>query len=176
MRKKRLLALLAVATAFGVVIVLLAFLRHSLERERAFRQGRIFPPTTVHVLGEEDEKRTLPSGRKTLLVFFRSDCPQCEREVARLERVCGQIPEERLECVALSFSPEPQTYAWWRAQMFRRVKIAVSRDPNFAERHRDWLMAVPLVFFITERGVIHERHAGERSLEYTLARVREFVR
>jgi peroxiredoxin len=176
MRRKRLLALLAVAMAFGGVIALLAFLRHSLERERALGRGQTFPPMTVHVLGEGGEKHTLPSGRKTVLIFFRSDCPQCEREVARLERVCEQIPEERLECVALSFSPEPQTYAWWRAQTFRRVKIAVSRDPNVAERYRDWLMAVPLVFFITERGVIHERHAGERSLEYTLARVREFVR
>jgi len=110
-----------------------------------------------------------------LLVLFRPDCPQCESELARLERVCAEVPAEKLDCMALSLSSEEQTYAWSRTQTFRRLTIAVSVDSAFAEQHRDWLVAVPLVFLITEQGMIHDRRAGERSQEYTLARVREFV-
>ncbi|GBC78301.1 hypothetical protein HRbin08_01788 [bacterium HR08] len=176
MRRERLLALLALGVVFGLSVALLLSLRRSLERERALGRGQVFPATVVRVLGDRFEERRVPSGRKMLLVLFRPDCPQCERELARLEQACAQLPEEQLECMALSFDPEPHTYAWQQGRAFRRLKIAVSADPTFAERHGDWLLAVPLVFFITEQGVIHERYAGERSPEYTLARVREFVR
>ncbi|MCS6817593.1 MAG: redoxin domain-containing protein [Blastocatellia bacterium] len=176
MSGRRLLALFIIGTALGLLIAFLVLLRHSLERERALGPGRTFPSITVRALNRSFELQRVPSGRKTLLVLFRPDCPQCENELGRLERVCVEIPVEKLDCVALSFGSEEQTYAWQRTRAFRRMMIAVSADPAFAERHRDWLMAVPLVFLITERGVIHDRRAGERSQEYTLARVREFVR
>ena len=176
MRGRRLLALLTLGAVFGLLVALLLSLRHSLERERALGRGQIFPTTVARVLSDGFERRPVPSGRKMLLVLFRPDCPQCERELVRVEQVCAQLPQERLECMALSVGPEHHTYAWQQARAFRRLKIAVSADPTFAERYGDWLLAVPLVFFITEQGVIHERYAGERSPEYTLARVREFVR
>ncbi len=176
MRWKRLLAALAIASAFGLVVSLLLALRHSLERERALERGRVFPRLRVRILNDGAEEMSVPSGRKMLLVLFRPDCWHCESELARLDRVCERIPAERLHCIALSFAPEPQTYAWGRAQGFRRLKIAVSSDLDFAARHQDWLMAVPLVFLIAEDGRIHERRAGERSEAYTLERVREFVR
>jgi peroxiredoxin len=176
MSGRRLLALCVLGVAFGLLLVLLLALRHSLERERALGRGHVFPATVIRVLNRAFELRRVPSGRKMLLVFFRPECPQCEDELERLERVCAEIPEDALDCVALSLSAEHQTYAWQQTRAFRRMMIAVSADPAFAERHRDWLMAVPLVFLITEQGVIHDRRAGERSREYTLARVREFVR
>jgi len=176
MKTRRLLALLAIGMVFGGLIALLVVLRHSLERERALGPGHAFPSTVVRGLNRSFEQQRGPSGGKMLLVLFRPDCSQCEDELVRLERVCAEMPEEKLDCVALSFGSEEQTYAWQRTQTFRRMTIAVSADPAFAEQHRDWLMAVPLVFLITEQGVIHDRRAGGRSPEYTLARLREFVR
>ncbi len=176
MSTRRLLALLAIGTAFGLLMALLVFLRHSLERERALSRGHTFPSITVRALNRSFELQRVPSGRKMLLVFFRPDCPQCESELARLEHVCAEVPAEKLDCVAISLGSEEQTYAWHGTQTFRRLTIAVSADSTFVEQHRDWLMAVPLVFLITERGMIHDRRAGERSQAYTLARVREFAR
>ncbi len=175
MSTRRLLALLAIGTAFGLLMTLLVFLRHSLERERALGRGHTFPSITVRALNRSFELQRVPSGRKMLLVLFRPDCPQCESELARLERVCAEVSTEKLDCVAISLGSEEQTYSWQRTQVFRRLTIAVSVDPVFAEPYRDWLMAVPLVFLITEQGTIHDRRAGERSQEDTLARVREFV-
>ncbi|MBI3950353.1 MAG: hypothetical protein HY314_07860 [Acidobacteria bacterium] len=92
-----------------------------------------------------------------------------------MDRACRQIPEGKVDCIAVSFGQEQETRAWLMTSGLN-LKTAVVRDPDFARRYVDWLMAVPLVFLIDEHGTIKYKRAGERGEEYDASLVRDFVK
>jgi hypothetical protein len=91
-----------------------------------------------------------------------------------LDRACRQIPEERLDCIAVFFSHEIETRAWI-ASSGLNLKMALVTDPDFTRRYVDWLTAVPLVFLVDDQGTIRYKRGGERSEEYDAALVRDFA-
>lgn len=173
--RNRMLALLAVGIIAGAMIYTLWRLSQSLRREQALGVGSPFPVITVEPLTGDNETTRLPAGKKTLIVFFRSDCPHCVSELVRLDRACRQIPPSKLACVALAFDRERETRAWW-LQSGLQMEGAFVRDPEFVGRSLDWLTAVPLVFLVDERGIIAYKRAGERSEEYDGQLLRDFAR
>lgn len=172
---------LARLLAIGVVLLLMAgsiyvvlTLRESSERSRETGVGNPFPPLDLQPVDSAGVPARVPSGRKTLLVFFRHDCDHCRQELARLDKACRMVPEGRLDCIAVSFSPEPVTRAW-KVESGLNMGVAVARSPDFAGRHLDWLTAVPLVFMVDERGVVQYKRAGERDEAYDISVIHDFA-
>ncbi|MBI3950354.1 MAG: hypothetical protein HY314_07865 [Acidobacteria bacterium] len=70
---KRTLAFLT----FAFVVILAAYsvflIRRSLEREGRLGVGEAFPAVELQLIGAGDDLVHLPSGKKTLVVFFRYD-------------------------------------------------------------------------------------------------------
>jgi len=155
---KRQWAFIAVGLVAFSAAYIVFHLRHSLVRERQLGIGGRFPTVELQLMGDNSEEMRLPSGKKTLVVFFRHDCPHCTNELSRLDRACQQPLEGTLDCVAVSFSQEVETRAW-AATNGLGLKIALVRDPGFTKRYIDWLMAVPLVFLIDEEGIIRYKRA-----------------
>ncbi|HXF06021.1 MAG TPA: redoxin domain-containing protein [Blastocatellia bacterium] len=172
--RNRMLALVIVGALAGVMIYALWRLSQSLQREQALGVGSPFPVITVEPLTGDKETMRLPAGKKTLIVFFRWNCPHCVSELVRLDRACRQIPPAKLDCVALAFDSERETRAWW-LQSGLQMEGAFVRDPEFIRRSLDWLTAVPLVFLVDERGIITYKRAGERSEEYDGKLLRDFA-
>lgn len=173
-RRNRLPALVLIGLFAGGMGYGLWRLSQSLQREQALAVGRPFPPITAELLTSEEDTVRLPGGKKTLIVFFRSDCPHCVSELGRLDRACRQIPPATLACIALAFDRERETRAWW-LQSGLQMMGAFVRDPEFVGRSLDFLTAVPLVFLVDEKGMITYKRAGERSEEYDLQLLRDFA-
>lgn len=172
--RNRVLALVLLSIIAGGMTYGLWRLYGSLRRERALGVGNPFPVITVEPLTSDDETVHLPAGKKTLIVFFRWDCPHCVSELLRLDRACRQISPTKLACIALAFDRERETRAWW-LQSGLQMEGAFVRDSEFIRRSLDWLTAVPLVFLVDEKGIITYKRAGERSEDYDMQLLRNFV-
>ena len=92
-----------------------------------------------------------------------------------MDRACQQIPDGKLDCIAVSFGQDSGTRAW-AARSGLHLKFAQALDPEFNRRYVDWLMLVPLVFLVDEDGTIRYKGGGERSDEYDASLVRDFAR
>ncbi len=87
-------------------------------------------------------------GRKSLIVFFNTWCPDCQREMPVINDACRQLPDLQAIAISRGETLEQQAIEQWAPEM------QYYPDPNkeifnlFAES------TVPRVYLIDETGVV----------------------
>lgn len=170
----RVLAILAIAGIAGGSIWVVLKLKGSLRNEEEIGVGRQFPALELLGVDPASGPSRVPTGRKSMLVFFRPDCEHCRAELARLDKICSEVAADKIDCVAISFAPEPATRSW-RAGSGLRMAIAVPENRNLSSQHMDWLTAVPLIFLLDESGTIRYKRSGERGEDYDRSLLLDFI-
>ena len=109
------------------------------------------------------------AGRKTMLLFFKIDCPHCHRQLASTERFAQQYDGQGLQVIALSRADHedlrPHPYSF---------KVLI--DQSQAMVGRFGRVMVPTVALVDEAGVIRYIRSGVQSFEKDQNIVEAFMR
>lgn len=108
------------------------------------------------------------TGRKTMLLFFKIDCPHCHRQLASTERLAQQFEDEDLQIIALARSDHKALHG-------HSYSFNVLIDQSQAMVGRFGRVMVPTVALVDEGGVIRHIRSGFQPYEKDRQTVEAFV-
>lgn len=109
------------------------------------------------------------SGQKTLLVFFKIDCPHCHGQLASVERLAGLYGGAGLNVIGLSRTEH-------EGLKTQRFSFPVYIDHSNAMIGRFGRVMVPTLVLVDETGVIRYIRSGAGSYETDRQIVEAFLR
>lgn len=172
MAAKRRFRLLDLGTALMVVAAAALVVEDRLLP--AWRATRVVEPgervpvhLSVRALATGDTL-AVTAGTPTLLLFYRSDCPACERAVPGWRRLVDR-GGGRLRTLAVGLEDEATALAWVRAELPRALGVRPVEAPDFLRRLR--VRRVPTTMLVGADGRLLYR----RSAVPTPAEVRRLL-
>ncbi|MBM3262629.1 MAG: TlpA family protein disulfide reductase [candidate division Zixibacteria bacterium] len=109
------------------------------------------------------------TGHKTLLVFFKIDCPHCHRQLDNAERLATAYAKTGLRVVGLARAHHPALDA-------KRYSFPVYIDQSNAMIGRFGRVMVPTVVFTDETGTVRYIRSGAENFETDRQTVETFLR
>jgi peroxiredoxin len=110
-----------------------------------------------------------PAGQKTLLVFFKIDCPHCHDQLASAERIARTYAGAGLRVIGLARTDHEAL----RKQVF---SFPVYIDQGNAMVGRFGRVMVPTLAMVDESGIVRYIRSGVRSFEMDRDTVDAFLR
>ena len=165
--KRRLKALIVLVSILGIPAMLLGWVYHS-SRSRGIPVGQRFPSIRLNDLDGNPAK----IDKTTLLVFFHSACPHCQKQLANLEELHRRHRSDHLRIIAASLDDKETTVAFLRDSHFS-YPIVMDIERSFTTRLKE--KAIPALYLIDETGIVKYKRHGYREIETDDRIVREFV-
>ena len=111
-------------------------------------------------------------GRKLALIFFKFDCPHCQRELQNLETLSKSHDALDLQFLAIPLHDARTTEEYLQ---HRRLAIPtlVSSDMNFEQEFG--VAMVPAIYLYDENGLLVGFRSGERSMMADQKLIQDFV-
>ena len=109
------------------------------------------------------------AGQKTLLVFFKIDCPHCHHELANIERLAQTYTDAGLRVIGLARTDN-------EALRERSFSFPVYIDQSNAMVGRFGRVMVPTLVMVDEKSVIRYLRSGANTFETDQQLVEAFLR
>lgn len=90
------------------------------------------------------------AGRRWVLTFFTTTCPDCRRALPELQAFHEASPATPVECIARSES-QASVAAYWAEQT---LTLSYAIDPEAAVYHLFATAGVPRIYVVDEHGVV----------------------
>jgi thiol-disulfide isomerase/thioredoxin len=122
--------------------------------QRAPSKGDVVPAFETTRIDGQPQKIDFPKGSKTVLLFFSSGCPHCQKMIPEWNRAYARRPEG-LEVVGVILDQEPPGF--WQS---RSVTFPVVRSPGRQFLRSLNVNRVPLTLRVVEGGTIEDLAVG----------------
>lgn len=101
-----------------------------------------------NVLTNEDFK-----GKKSYLIFFVTTCPDCARELPKMERIWSQLKDDpAYQVVAIARKQgKEETDAYWKEKNFTMPKYL---DPDRTVYNMFANVTVPRIYLVDSKGIV----------------------
>ena len=145
--------------------------------ENYIKVGDKLPNFTVKNTAEEELNNEQLKGHVTLLVFFMTTCPDCERELPKIEGIWQQLHENTdFKLIAISRAETASTVnQYWEKQQF---KMPFYLDP---EREVFSLFAnstIPRIYLVNRENIVTWMAIEETELttEQLIEKIEELIK
>ena len=113
-----------------------------------------------------------PTGKKTLFVFFKVDCPHCHHQLDNLERLSHTARASGLQIIGLSRTDQTATIAMLTEH---RYSFPIFLDQSNAMIGRLGRVMVPTLALVDQQGIIRYIRSGYREFEFDEKLFKEFA-
>lgn len=155
----------AVRTVFGpgLLLVVFIFCLLAIPAYAGIAAGDKAPDFQLgSVDGQSTVKLSTYTTEPTLLVFWLSTCPHCQKEVPLLQKVFADLDTKGMNCVGVSADTEQQNakdFVTKYAVTFPNAFGGTSSGGDVLGAYS--VSAVPTIFLIDKDGTVKSRYEGE---------------
>ncbi|MDP2883740.1 MAG: TlpA disulfide reductase family protein [Ignavibacteria bacterium] len=150
--------------ALGLVLllclpVLLVVAIHRGTDQRLISPGDSVPALTLRDLNSNNPRHVVFKGRPSSVLFFSTDCPHCQREIANFDRL-NKMFGENMFFLAISLSDYSKTMELRKSN---RLEVTTLLDQSAEARRAFGVEMVPAMFLIKSDGTVAYSGSGEET-------------
>jgi peroxiredoxin len=125
----------------------------------AVEVGEPMPDFTMQTFEGKNLSRLALAGRPVMLVFWNTWCPDCMRELPKINRLALRFGQGALEILAVNTGlndSESKARAYWKKYAY---VIPVGFDHSFEMGQAFRVIGVPTVFLIDSKGIVRYKNS-----------------
>jgi thiol-disulfide isomerase/thioredoxin len=141
------------------LLVELVFLTVAVSPVGSAEVGELLPDFSVRTFGGATLSSSALKGRPLLLVFWNTWCPDCMRELPKINRLAEKFVPRGLAVLAINSAindGERRARAYWAKERF---KFPSGFDHDFTIGDAFGIRGVPTIFLIDSKGVIRYKQS-----------------
>ena len=138
---------------------------------RLLSPGDSVPALTIKDLASNRTDQFSFKGTLTALLFFSTDCPHCQREIASFDNLSKRFGK-KIFFLAVSISGKAKTAEFINSN---RVGVRILLDEEKTGQEQLGVDIVPALFLIGTDGTIAYSGSGEKTLAARAQQLSEFV-
>lgn len=150
--------------ALGLVLllclpVLLVVAIHRGTDQHLLSPGDSVPTLTLREINSNDTRHVDFKGRLSAVLFFSTDCPHCQREIANFDRLNKMFGHDMF-FLAISLSDHSKTMELRKSS---RLEVTTLMDQSAEARRAFGVEMVPAMFLIKSDGTVAYSGSGEET-------------
>jgi len=169
---KKILIIVVLIFIIGLPIVGYFYLESRIYKYELLEIGEKAPYFELKTIDGEDFSLAKNEGKKTLLVFFKTNCLHCLKQLANLNFIKNKI-NSKLEIIVLSESNEKETREF--KETFK-INFPILVDDRGIIKNKYAIRGVPTLYLLDEEMNIKYRRVGLKSLRMDEKIISEFER
>jgi peroxiredoxin len=168
---RKIIALIGLVGFLSLPVFLLIIVQRT-TTPSVLRPGEHVPALTLRDLDSGEVHLRDLSERKFALLFFKADCPHCQKETERFERLQSAFTD-RLVFLAVSLSDAKRTRDYIVSKSFA-VRTLLDEEGKAGQQFG--VEEVPTLFLVDSDQTVKFRGVGEQSLEARAKLLERFTR